>query len=148
MVIIKMEKVYENFLDRNEAPRELIDFSATVDFDPEKVVAKCKILHLIQLAHCLDLSTLCVEFAIDAEQVVAHLDPKPLDIKKTEECLKYLSKDKDAATVAVVAQSEAVFVNFAYHAAKDHPELIDQLDEFVNGFRKHVHNCLITKLSK
>jgi len=139
MVIIETAKARENFLDQYEW---------ITDSNSKTVVPKWTIQELIRLAVNLNLSTLCVKLAIDAKQVVAHLDPKPLDIKKTEECLKYLSKDKDAAVVAVVAQSEAVFVNFAYHAAKDHPELIDQLDEFVNGFRKHVHNCLITKLSK
>ena len=137
MVIIETAKARENFLDQYEW---------ITDSNSKTVVPKWTIQELIRLAVNLNLSTLCVKLAIDAKQVVAHLDPKLLDMKAIEEYLNRLSEYKYA--VPANLRASVVFVDYAYHAAGDHPELIDQLDALIHTFRNIVYNSLIVELKK
>jgi len=150
---IEIEAAYEIWLDQDLATEYFFDFSATLNFDPARVVAESTIRDLMRLAYCVDLSTLCIRLTIDAQQVVAHLDPEPLDLKATEAFLNNIGKDNSGARFGVnlLALLPCIFggmVYLAYQQADDHPELIHQLDALLAPFRDDVHKALMAEIGK
>ena len=87
----KTKAAYKAWLREMDTFRGIVGFSAACDYDPQKTLSECREYDLICVAKELGLIRDCVQHAIDAAKVVAHLNDEPEVQAAIDAAEKYLN---------------------------------------------------------